>query len=377
MTETINKNSIDKKSISIWRSHLQDEVDAAFLYRILAGIIKNSKQQDIYLQLAEIEDKHTEVWEKLLNDYKITFNKRIPSVKANILAWYSKKFGPGLLSKYMLKEEASEVKSYLGLYKESDFKQTKDIALRLAKDSAQHANRLMESGNSSEEPWHQSESGGMLRSVVYGFNDGLTANFGLIAGVIGASTAPHIILISGIAGLIADALSMGSSGYLAAVSEKEVYEHERQMEADEIRLMPELETEELALIYESKGMEKEEAKKLAIDAMKNPEQALEDKVREELGIMESSQSPLKEGWVTGTATAIGALIPVFPFFFLSGSAAILTSFIISMLSHFGVGAARSFFTGRGIFRSGFDMFVVGFGVAAIGYLIGELILKFL
>ncbi len=377
MIEIKNKNSIDKKSISIWRSHLRDEVDAAFLYRTLAGIIKNSKQRDIYLQLAEIEDKHTEVWEKLLNDYNITFEKRIPSFKANVLAWYSKKFGPGLLSKFMLKEEASEVKSYLGLYRESNFKQTKDIALRLAKDSVQHANRLMESGNSSEEPWHQSESGGMLRSVVYGFNDGLTANFGLIAGIIGASTAPHIILISGIAGMIADSLSMGSSGYLAAVSEKEVYEHERQMEADEIRLMPELETEELALIYESKGMEKEEAKRLAIDAMKNPEQALEDKVREELGIMESFQSPFKEGWVTGSATAIGALIPVFPFFFLSGSAAVLTSFIISMLSHFGVGAARSFFTGRGIFRSGFDMFVVGFGVAAIGYLIGEMILKFL
>jgi len=370
------KENIDAKTITTWKFHLQDEVDAAFLYRILARLITNKDKQDIYLQLAQIEDRHVEVWEKLLNEYKISFLERKPSIKAGILAWYSKKFGPGLLIKYMLKEEASEVKSYLGLYRQSDFKQTKDIALRLAKDSAQHANRLMESGN-SDEPWHQSGSGGMLRNVVYGFNDGLTANFGLLAGVIGAATAPHIILISGIAGMIADALSMGSSGYLAAVSEKEVYEHERQMDADEIRLMPELETEELALIYESKGMGKEEAMKLAVDAMKNPEQALEDKVREELGIMESTQSPLKEGWVTGTATAVGALIPIFPFFFLTGSSAIWTSFIISMFSHFGVGAARSFFTGRGIFRSGLDMFVVGFGVAAVGYLIGELILKFL
>jgi len=373
----MNEEKFDNKTISTWKFHLQDEIDAAYLYRILADLINNIKQREIYLQLAGIEDKHTEVWEKLLSEYDITFGKRTPSLKASILAWYSKKFGPGLLSKFMLKEEASEVKSYLGLYRESNFKQTKDIALKLARDSVQHANRLMESGNTTEEPWHQSESGGMLRNVVYGFNDGLTANFGLIAGVIGASAAPHIILISGIAGMIADSLSMGSSGYLAAVSEKEVYEHERQMEAEEIRLMPELETEELALIYESKGMEKEEAKRLAVDAMKNPEQVLEDKVREELGIMESTQSPLKEGWITGTATAIGALIPVFPFLFLSGSAAIWTSFIISMVSHFGVGAARSFFTGRGIFRSGFDMFVVGFGVAAVGYFIGEMILKFL
>jgi VIT1/CCC1 family predicted Fe2+/Mn2+ transporter/rubrerythrin len=371
------KEKFDTKTISSWKFHLQDEIDAAHLYRILADLINNKKQRDIYLHLAGIEDKHTEVWEKLLSEYNISFGKRTPSLKAGILAWYSKKFGPGLLSKYMLKEEASEVKSYLGLYRESNFKQTKDIALKLAKDSAQHANRLMESDNTTDEPWHQSESGGMLRNVVYGFNDGLTANFGLIAGVIGASAAPHIILISGIAGMIADSLSMGSSGYLAAISEKEVYEHERQMEAEEIRLMPELETEELALIYESKGMEKEVAKRLAVDAMKNPEQVLEDKVREELGIMESTQSPFKEGWITGTATAVGALIPVFPFLFLSGSIAVWTSFMISMVSHFGVGAARSFFTGRGIFRSGFDMFVVGFGVAAVGYLIGELILKFL
>ena len=369
------KIDFDKKTIVTWKSHLQDEIDAAFLYRILTGLINNEKKKKVYTQLADIEDKHTEAWEKLLKDNNISYGKRIPSLKAKILAWYSKKFGHGLLAKFMLNEEATEVKSYLGLYKESDFKQTKEIALRLAKDSAEHANRLMEGGDSTDEPWHQSESGGILRNVVYGFNDGLTANFGLIAGVIGASAAPHFILISGVAGMAADALSMGASGYLAAVSEKEVYDHERRMEADEIKLMPELETEELALIYELKGMDKESAMNLAKEAMKNPEQVLEDKVREELGIVPSSVSPLKEGWITGTATAIGALIPIFPFMFLTGTSAILVSFIISMLSHFGVGAARSFFTGRGIFRSGFDMFVVGFGVAAVGYLIGELILK--
>jgi vacuolar iron transporter family protein len=371
------EEKFDSKTISTWHYHLQDEIDAAYLYRTLAGLINDEKRKRIYLQLADIEDKHIKAWTDLLKSYKIKYNDSIPSIKARIVAWYSKKFGTALLTKMLLREEAEEVKSYLGLYNSSPAGPTKNIALRLARDSAQHANRLMAVDKVSEEPWHNSESGGMLRNVVYGFNDGLTANFGLIAGVIGASAIPHVILISGVAGMIADALSMGSSGYLAAISEKEVNEHERQMEAEEIRLMPELETEELALIYESKGMEKEEAKRLAVDAMKNPEQALEDKVREELGIMERSQSPFKEGWITGAATAIGALIPVFPFFFLSGYTAIFTSFAISMLSHFGVGAARSFFTGRGIFRSGFDMFVVGFGVAAIGYLIGELILKFL
>jgi vacuolar iron transporter family protein len=373
----ILKNNINRKTKKTWLAYLQDEIDAAFLYRVLAGLIGDEKKIQIYQQLAGVEDKHINAWMELFKKHGIKCNDNKPSVKAKTVAWYSKRFGTWLLTKMLLREEAQEVKSYLNLYNTSPSGPTRNIAIRLAKDSAQHANSLMAIQKISDEPWHSSESGGMLRNVVYGFNDGLTANFGLIAGVIGASVEPHFILISGIAGMIADALSMGSSGYLAAVSEKEVYEHERKMEAEEIRLMPELETEELALIYESKGMDKEEAMRLAVEAMKNPEQALEDKVREELGIMESNQSPFREGWITGLATAVGALIPVFPFFFLSGLTAIWTAFIISMLSHFGVGAARSFFTGRGIFRSGLDMFVVGFGVAAAGYIIGELVVKFL
>ncbi len=368
---------IDASTKSVWIKHLQEEIDAAFLYHTLTNLNVSDKRKDIYSKLAAVEEKHIKAWRDLLAQNNIIVKDNVPSIKARTLAFLSKKFGPALLSKLMLKEESSEVKSYLNLYKSSKGEQTKTIALRLARDSAGHANQLMTTYGITEEPWHSSESGGLLRNVVYGFNDGLTANFGLIAGVIGASAAPHIILISGIAGMIADSLSMGSSGYLAAISEKEVYEHERRMEEEEIKLMPELETEELALIYESKGMDKDEARKLAEDAMKNPKQVLEDKVREELGITPRSISPFTEGWVTGLSTAIGAIIPILPFFFLSGLIAVWTSFIISMLSHFGVGAARSFFTGRGIFRSGFDMFVVGFGVAAVGYLIGDLVLKFL
>ncbi len=365
----------DNKSVSIWKNHLQEEIDASYLYKILAGMEKNEKQKDIYSRLSEVEKKHIKVWRDLLLKHNIIIKDDSPSFKAKSLVWFANRFGTWILSKALMNEEAEEVKSYLKLYKTSSDKETKDIALQLAKDSAGHANKLMDIKGTSDEPWHRSESGGLLRNVVYGFNDGLTANFGLIAGVIGASVAPHIILISGISGMLADALSMGSSGYLAAISEKEVYDHERKMEKEEILLMPELETEELALIYESKGMSKEDASNLAAEVMKDPAQALEEKVRIELGIGEANMSPFREGWITGLATAVGAVIPVFPFFFLTGVTAIWTAFTISMLAHFGVGAARSFFTGRGIFRSGFDMFVVGFGIAAAGYFIGEFIGK--
>ena len=241
------------------------------------------------------------------------------------------------------------------------------------RESAEHATELSEITGTSEEPWHRKESGGFLRNTVYGFNDGLTANFGLVAGVLGAAAASpqHMVIVAGVAGLIADALSMGSSGYLAAKSEQEVYQHEIEMERDEIALMPEIERDELALMYEAKGMRREVAEELATEIMHDPDRMLREQVQEELEIGEPNMSPMREAWLTGGATAIGALIPVLPFFFLTGLAAVITSFTIAMASHFLVGGLRSIFTGRGLFRSGFDMFVVGLGVAAVGYYAGE------
>jgi VIT1/CCC1 family predicted Fe2+/Mn2+ transporter len=210
---------------------------------------------------------------------------------------------------------------------------------------------------------------------VYGFNDGLTANFGLVAGVIGAGTLngadQHHVIVAGVAGLIADALSMGSSGYLAAKSELEVYANEIAMERDEVALMPEIERDELAIIYETKGMSREAANVLATQVMADPQRMLDEQVQEELGISSNPVSPMREAWITGIATAIGAFIPVFPFLIMTGRTAIIIAFMIAMLSHWVVGAARSIFTGRSVFRSGLDMFVVGLGVAAVGYFVGE------
>jgi VIT1/CCC1 family predicted Fe2+/Mn2+ transporter len=141
--------------------------------------------------------------------------------------------------------------------------------------------------------------------------------------------------------------------------------------------MPELEKEELALIYQAKGIPLAQSEELAVQVMRDPERALQEKVREELGFGEPNTTPFREAWITGSATAVGAFIPVAPFLFASGPWAIWSSFGLSMLTHFGVGAARSFFTGRGVFRSGIDMFVVGLGVAAVGYLVGEWITKLL
>ncbi len=358
-----------------WKSYWQEEVDAAFLYNVLSSKIINTKQREAFLRLSDIEEQHAAAWKKLLEDKGTKLPVAQPSFKAKIMAFTQKYLGNKLLLNWMKKEESTEVKSYLNLYKSSLDGNVKTLALELARDSALHAGELGTMTNTTSEPWHRTASGGMLRNVVYGFNDGLTANFGLIAGVIGAGAEAHIILLSGLAGALADALSMASSGYLAAKSEKEVYEKERRMEADEILLMPELETAELAAVYESKGIDSHKALGMAKEIMQNPGLALEEQVREELGISISEISPFKEAWVTGLATAIGAIIPVIPFLFSSGKPAIWLSFTFAMLTHFGVGAARSLFTGKGLWKSGWEMLIVGFGVAGAGYALGELLIK--
>ena len=365
----------------LWLHHLQDEADAAFLYRELAKAEQDPRRATLYDGLATVEDRHVAVWHKLLEDHGHPIPSIRPSRRARVMSWAARRFGPGFLLPMLLEEEGREVKSYLRLSHQSAEEDARSAALRLARESAEHAGSLAGLSGAAGEPWHKTGAGGLLRNLVYGFNDGLTANFGLVAGMLGAqgnlNISGHAVVVAGIAGMVADALSMGASGYLAAKSEREVFEHEIAMEREEIRLMPELEQEELTLLYQAKGVPEQQAKEMAAQLMLDPERALEEQVREELKIGEANTTPLREGWITGVSTAFGAFIPVAPFLVSTGPGAIWTSLAVSMTAHFGVGAARSFFTGRGVIRSGLDMFVVGLGVAGVGYLVGEWITKLL
>src|SRR2546425_12373476 len=365
--------TLDKKTLHAWLHHWRDESDAAYLYGVLAGEERRQANHDVFLKLQAIERRHTEMWAKLLAEHghPVPSDAATPSLNARFMAWLGRRFGPRYLLPLLLREEGREVKGYMDLHRQSSTDDARSVSLTLAKESAAHAETLAKLAGRASEPWHRTGSGGIPRNVVYGFNDGLTANFGLVAGVLGAAVAPHIVLVSGLAGMIADALSMGASGYLAAKSEHVGDAPEHAMEEEEIRLMPEVEQDELALVYQAKGIEAGIARQMAAEVMRDPKRALDEQVREELKIGEAHATPFKEGWVTGAATAIGALIPVAPFLVLSGRAAVWTAFSIAMLSHFAVGAARSFFTGRGVIRSGIDMFVIGLGVAAVGLPVGD------
>jgi vacuolar iron transporter family protein len=374
MSTTVrSETSATRSDPATLKHHWQDEADAAYLYRALAAAEPDAARRDIYQRLAAVEDRHVEVWANLLAADGHAPGAHAPSGATRLRATAGRLLGPRFLLPMLLREEGREVKGYMDLHRATPESAPEHAAaLLLARESAEHATTLAGITGAGGEPWHRTGSGGLLRNIVYGFNDGLTANFGLVAGVIGAATVTSnkAVIVAGVAGLIADALSMGSSGYLAAKSEQEVYANEIAMERDEIALMPEIERDELAIIFEAKGIDRDHAYALATQVMADPERMLDEQVREELKIGDPDMSPMREAWITGTATGIGALIPVFPFFVMHGMAAAWTSLALAMLAHFAVGGARSVFTGRGVVRSGMDMFVVGLGVAIVGYLIG-------
>ncbi|CAA9297605.1 MAG: hypothetical protein AVDCRST_MAG40-138 [uncultured Gemmatimonadaceae bacterium] len=163
---------------------------------------------------------------------------------------------------------------------------------------------------------------------------------------------------------------MAASGYLAATSQREVDANEVNVQRAELLLWPEREEAYLATLYQEKGLSPAEAATAAHRVMGDEEVALRELAREKLGISGEAESPVREGAVTGLATTVGAFVPLVPYLFGGGVVAAAVSFALAMAAHFAVGAARSAFTGRGWFRSGFDMFAVGLGVAAVGYVVG-------
>jgi VIT1/CCC1 family predicted Fe2+/Mn2+ transporter len=346
--------------------HWRDEADSAFVYRSLARRTSDGESRKLLDRLAKEETGHRERFEVALGE-RPRFR---PSLRARFLVAISRLLGGRLVLALLRLEEGREVGRFLRLARAGvDEPWLRELAL----ESAMHAQALGRLTGVRSDPWHHNESGGTVRNVVYGFNDGLTANFGLIAGVIGGAVSRDIVLLTGFSGLVASAFSMAASGYLAAQSQREVDANELNTQRAELLLWPEREQSYLAGLYRERGLSEAEAETAAARIMGDPEVALAELAKEKLGIGENGDSPLREGIVTGSSTVFGALVPIVPFFFGGGGWAIGVSFAVSMAAHFLVGAARSGLTGRNWFRSGFDMFVVGLGVAGAGYAVGYLL----
>lgn len=222
---------------------------------------------------------------------------------------------------------------------------------------------------------HRAVGGNALRAAVLGANDGLVSNLSLVMGVAGASLSSRTILITGIAGLLAGACSMAMGEWISVTSSRELYARQIQIERTELEMAPEAEREELALIYEAKGVARPEAEALAERLLTDPERALDTLVREELGIDPASLGG--SAWIAAVSSFIpfvlGALAPVLPFVFLTGTTAVVTSLAASALGLFAIGAAITLVTGRRVFSSGVRQLLIGLAAAAVTYGVGAAI----
>jgi len=212
-----------------------------------------------------------------------------------------------------------------------------------------------------------------VTDAIYGINDGLGAVFGIVSGMAGYTGGSEIVLVTGLAGALASALSMGSSAYLAAKSQREVYEGEIARERAEIEHNPEEEREELELFYQLKGFTQEEASTLVSRIREKPDHFLRTLVQEELGLAEENFPNQWTAALSATAsTALGGLIPVAPFFFTTGTPAVVWAAALSIVAHFGVGLAKSLVTTRPWWISGLEMTLVAVIAGSITYGLGLL-----
>jgi VIT1/CCC1 family predicted Fe2+/Mn2+ transporter len=217
-------------------------------------------------------------------------------------------------------------------------------------------------------------AGGSLRAAVFGVSDGLVSNASLILGVAGAGTDNPVIVLTGIAGMLAGAFSMASGEYVSVRSQREMYEHQIALERAELAEYPEEEAEELALIFHARGMGEAEARAQAQALIADPRNALETLTREELGLNPGDLgSPWGAALSSLASFAVGSALPLLPFFWLRGPVALGASIALSAAGLFAVGAATSLFSGRRALDGGARMLGIGAAAGGATYLIGKLV----
>lgn len=372
--ETTPSVTAKADDITRWRANLQGEVDGAHIYRAMAANAGDERFAALYLRLAQTEERHAALWRERLRDAGAPTDLR-PTLRARILGLLARRFGASVVAPIMALEERESRTMY--------DHQPEAAGTSLPADERSHARLLHTiSGGASGallarfEGRHRAIGGNALRAGVLGANDGLVSNFSLVMGVAGASGGGAPVLIAGIAGLLAGSLSMALGEWLSVQSARELYESQIATEAEELRIFPSEEEEELRLIYEAKGLPTDEARRLAHRIVSGePAVALDTMAREELGI-----DPNELGGSAWTAAitsfllfATGAIIPVLPFLVVSGTAAVAASAVLSALALFGLGAAITLLTGRDPIRSGLRQVGFGLAAAAITYGIGSLV----
>ncbi len=355
--------------------NIQTEIDASYLYQILADHEEDPNVADVFRQMSEIEKGHAKAF--MAKNNLDTSKLLPPSIRARILNNIGKVLGYDYVLGVLLDTEKSISSSLISSRKNIDAASSiSDTAhVTILKNIMSSQAKVSGSNLARFEKRHRSIGGNALRAAVLGGNDGLVSNFSLVMGIAGASSGQKEVLLTGLAGLLAGALSMALGEWISVKSSKELYENQMQLELEELENNPEGEELELALIYQSKGIPEVQAKEMAKAIISDKDHAHEVLIKEELGInQEDLKSSAMEAAVTSFILfAIGAVIPVIPFFFTGGIKAILFSSIFSGFGLFFIGASITLFTGKSVWFSGFRQVIFGLAAAAITFAIGRLI----
>ncbi|HEX9331250.1 MAG TPA: VIT1/CCC1 transporter family protein [Anaerolineales bacterium] len=355
----------------------QKEIDGAALYSVLAETEKQPQMAEIYRRLSASEEKHAAGWEKKLEEFKVLIPPRKPTWRAAAMIWLAKRFGPQFVLPTITSNEKADSQAYDNQpdIEASEFSRDEKSHARLL-SMASHSTGGLSGGSVAQlEGRHKASGGNALRAAVLGANDGLVSILSLVMGVAGATNSRTDVLIAGLAGVLAGAGSMALGEWLSVQSSRELYGHQIKIEAEEIAANPEEEQEELALIYQSKGLPEDRAKELAMHMMADKDSILDTLAREELGIdpEELGGSAYVAAITSFFLFAFGALFPILPFLFLIGTTAIYMSLIVSGIGLFIIGAAITLMTGRSVWFSGMRQVLVGLAAAVLTYGIGKLI----
>jgi vacuolar iron transporter family protein len=379
---TAGQEAIDRL-LEAWRG----EIQARAIYQIVAEREPDPRRAEIIRAIADAEGSHRERIEARLRE----LSHQIPdSASVRIPRWLKlqARFAP--THRVLAAMEANERVEIDDRYKRPTGDAETDAVLASIRHEEQGHSRQLRgietagAGTAAEngeirgrldrilgrEKWHRTGTG-WISGVIYGANDGLAAVFGIVAGVSGATGGSHFVLLAGLSGAVASGLSMATGAFLAERSENEVAAANLARERQEIEENPAEEREELSLFYQLKGLSKHDADLLAEKLSETPDAMLKALAAEELaGASEEANNPNQAALAAGLSTFIGAMIPVLPFFWMQGTAAIVTSAAVSLAAHFGVGAAKSLFTLRSWWAAGLEMTAAGVIVGSVTYVVG-------
>lgn len=331
-----------------------EEKQSAWLYRILAEIERDATKSELFRGLARAAERQAGIWEKEIRRDGEPLPARFqPSPRARVVGLLLRRIGPRAIRPALAAMKVRGISVYSGAHPTGH-----PMPTSVAQVGGRHKGVA---------------AGANLRAAVFGVNDGLVSNTSLIMGVAGATSDIGFVLTSGLAGLLAGALSMAAGEYISMRSQRELFEFQIGLERDELAEYPEEETEELALIYHARGLPKDKARELAAGLMKAPEHALDTLAREELGLNpDDLGSPLGAALSSFTAFTGGAIIPLLPFLLGLGNRAVLVAAVLAAVGLFAIGAVLSLFTGRAAVLSGLRMMAIGGGAGAVTYFIGTL-----